>query len=48
MTCNRCDVMNIHQCDVKLKWNRRVTEKGGEMGGGGWGVGGRGERERAC
>ena len=29
MTCNRCDIL----CDVKLKWNRRVTEKGEEMRG---------------
>ena len=26
MSCNRCDV--IISCDVKLKWHRRVTEKG--------------------
>ena len=34
MTCNRYDVMNI-LCDIKLKWNGRVTEKGEEMVGGG-------------
>ena len=35
VTCNRCDVMNSMWCETQLKWQRRVTEKGEEMGGGG-------------
>ena len=41
---DQSDVMNIMSvCNIKLKWNRRVTEKAEEMVGGG---GGRKERER--
>ena len=41
---DRCDVMNIMSvCNIKLKWNRRVTEKAEEMVGGGGGVEGKRE-----
>ena len=40
------NIMSI--CNIKLKWNRRVTEKGEEMVGGGGGGGAEGKRERAC